>query len=37
MLATKKTFPDKAKRSFSYLYLANVLGAVAGRTDSAAC
>ncbi|MCU1299350.1 MAG: putative Spermidine synthase, partial [Acidobacteriaceae bacterium] len=30
MLATKKTFPDQAKRSFSYLYLANVLGAVLG-------
>jgi spermidine synthase len=30
MLATRQTFPDKAARSFSYLYLANVLGAVAG-------
>jgi spermidine synthase len=30
MLATRQTFPDKAERSFSYLYLANVLGAVAG-------
>jgi spermidine synthase len=30
MLATRQTFPDKAARSFSFLYLANVLGAVAG-------
>jgi predicted membrane-bound spermidine synthase len=30
MLATRQTFPDKAQRSFSFLYLANVLGAVAG-------
>jgi predicted membrane-bound spermidine synthase len=30
MLATKRTFSDQAKRSFSYLYLANVLGAVLG-------
>lgn len=30
MLATRQTFPDKAARSFSYLYLGNVLGAVAG-------
>jgi spermidine synthase len=30
MLATRQSFPDKAARSFSYLYLANVLGAVAG-------
>jgi spermidine synthase len=30
MLATRQTFPGKAARSFSYLYLANVLGAGAG-------
>ncbi len=30
MLAIKKSFPRESHRSFSFLYLANVLGAVAG-------
>ncbi len=30
MLAIRNSFPKEAPRSFSYLYLANVLGAVAG-------
>ncbi len=32
MLAIKKSFQREARRSFSFLYLANVLGAVAGAT-----
>ena len=32
MLAIKKSFGPQSDRSFSYLYLANVLGAVAGAT-----
>ena len=32
MLAIKKSFQREAHRSFSFLYLANVLGAVAGAT-----
>jgi spermidine synthase len=30
MLAIRNRFPEKSERSFSFLYLANVLGAVAG-------
>jgi predicted membrane-bound spermidine synthase len=30
MLAIRNRFPEQSQRSFSYLYLANVLGAVAG-------
>jgi len=32
MQAIRKSFEEEAERSFSYLYLANVLGAVAGAT-----
>jgi spermidine synthase len=32
MLAIRSRFPEESQRSFSYLYLANVLGAVLGAT-----
>src|SRR6185369_14510292 len=35
MAALKRAYPDKAATSFSYLYLANLLGAVAGCTGTA--